>query len=152
MLYHTLGFQVYRWLHKARRSWWFLCCFRLPITRCTLLTPHVLSLGLSHLTGGCHMQDQLKDPARITSQVNWRYNQHKRKGLVERLQLSNCCKSEICTRTWRIIIHGEKSALNNSFKWCWKFWTSQIPELHLLRKVIFVHPICCHRQKILSNS
>lgn len=60
---------------------------------------HVLSLGPSHLTEGCHMQDQLKDTARITSQVNWRYNQRKRKGLVERLQLLNCCNSEICTRT-----------------------------------------------------
>lgn len=47
--------------------------------------PYVLSSGLSHSTE-CYIQDQLKDTARITSWVNWRYN-HKGKGLVTTFKL-----------------------------------------------------------------
>lgn len=74
--------------HKARRGCPLLCCFRL-ISHCFLLDAHCCTpcslFRFSHSTR--YTQDQLKDTARITSQVNWRYNQHKRKGLVTTLKL-----------------------------------------------------------------
>lgn len=108
MLCHTLGFQAYRWPHSTGQgesddssavAGWFRHRVHVVNCPCSLFWAWTFDRGV--ITGSS------SDIARIISRVNWRYNQHKIKWLVERLQLSNCCNSKICTRTWRIIHGGE---------------------------------------------
>lgn len=151
MLCHTLGFQAYRWPHSTGQgesddssavAGWFRHRVHVVNCLCSLFWAWTFDRGV--ITGSS------LDIARIISRVNWRYNQHKIKWLVERLQLSNCCNSKICTRTWRIIHGGESphyrlssTAVENSA--CLKL---VLKKQQPLRKAIFIHPLCCHLDKM----
>lgn len=151
MLCHTLGFQAYRWPHSTGQgesddssavAGWFRHWLHVVNCPCSLFWAWTFDWSVIHRIQLRYCQNY--------SWFNWRNNQHKRKWLVERLQLSNCCNSRIRTRTWRIIHEGKSPhyrlssmAVENSG--CLGL---VLRKQQPLRKTIFIHPIYCRLDKI----